>query len=65
MTFAELEKTVSSLNVEEQAKLLGFLVHLRSRREPDYRREITERRDDKNPKNWVSIEEFERRTGLK
>jgi hypothetical protein len=43
---------------EQQDQLAAFLVHLRHQRDPNVRREITNRIDDHNPANWLSLSEL-------
>ena len=64
MNLAEIEKEVAALTVEEQRKLLGYLVQLRNRRDPEYRQELAERMSDKDPGHWLTIGEMEKRLGL-
>ncbi len=60
MSMAELMKVVASLPAEQQTELAAFLLHLRLRQDPDWKAEMTKRIDDKNPDNWVSLEDWKR-----
>ena len=57
MDLEVVEKEVASWAPEEQDRLAAFLTVLRLKRTPDYVRELTRRLDDRNPTNWVSLDE--------
>jgi len=57
---AELMRTIAELPSKQQNELAAFLLHLRLQHDPAWRSEMTHRIDDRNPKNWVSLEDLKR-----
>jgi len=57
MDLEAVEKEVASWAPEEQDRLAAFLTVLRLKRTPDHVQELTRRLDDRNPTNWVSLDE--------
>jgi len=66
MSMAEVMREVADWPRMRQNKLAAYLLHLRLRADPGWRAEMTRRIDDRNPKNWVRLEDlsksFKRRT---
>jgi hypothetical protein len=60
MSMAELLREVADLSPERQNELAAFLLHLRLKRDPAWRAELTHRIDDKNPDNWVSLDDWKK-----
>jgi hypothetical protein len=60
MSMADLMREVADLPPERQNELAAFLLHLRLKRDPVWRAELTKRIDDKNPDQWVSLEDWKR-----
>ena len=60
MSMAELMREVAELSPERQNELAAFLLHLRLKRDPGWRDELTRRIDDKNPENWMSLEDWKK-----
>ena len=58
MTIAEIKKEVTELDDQEQRGILAHLVHIRQMKDPDYLDQITNLMDDKDRKNWVSLDDF-------
>ncbi len=58
MSLEDIKAEVAVMPEEQQDKLAAFLVHLRHRREMNSREAITTRIDDKDPENWVSLDEL-------
>jgi BioD-like phosphotransacetylase family protein len=58
MTFVDLQKSVSELPVDEQDKLAAYLTMLRKSRDPEWNEKISDRLNDQNKDNWVSLEEL-------
>jgi hypothetical protein len=52
---AELMREVAELPPERQNELAAFLPHLRLKRDPAWRAELTNRIDDKNPDHWGEL----------
>jgi hypothetical protein len=63
MSMAELMREVAALPQKRQNEMAAFLLHLRLQQDPAWRTEMTRRIDDKNPKNWVSLEDLEKTLG--
>ena len=59
MTVVDLQKEIASLEPDAQDHLAAFIVHLRHERDPEYSRELERRLDDRDPKNWVPLEDLE------
>jgi hypothetical protein len=60
MSMAEIMREVADLSPEGQNELAAFLLHLRLKRDPAWRAELTHRIDDKNPDNWVNLEDWKK-----
>ena len=63
MSFEQLKQEVTALSDREQAELIRYTLQLRHANDADYRREVTERLNDKDKAHWLSPDEFERRLG--
>ncbi len=61
MTIQAIKAEVEALPADERRRLAAFLVSLRHKDLAHYRAKLAERIDDKNPENWVTLEEFEER----
>ncbi len=48
---------------EDRRQLAAFLVTLRHRDKAGYRGELARKIDDKDPANWVALEDLNRRLG--
>lgn len=59
MTIQAIRAEVEALPADERRRLAASLVSLRHKDLADYRAKMTRRIDDKDPKNWVTLEEFE------
>jgi hypothetical protein len=57
MDLEVVEKEVANWAPEEQDRLAAFLTVLRLKRTPDHVQEMTRRLDDRDPANWVSLDE--------
>jgi hypothetical protein len=60
----ELLREVAELPPQGQRELAGFLVKLRLREDGEWRKEMARRIDDKNPANWLSLEEVAKQLDL-
>lgn len=58
MSMAEVMRVVADWPRIRQNKLAAFLLHLRLREDPAWRTEMTRRIDDRDPKNWVRLEDL-------
>lgn len=63
MSMAELMREVAALPQKRQNEMAAFLLHLRLQQDPAWRTEMARRIDDKNPKNWVRLEDLEKSLG--
>lgn len=63
MSMAELMREVAALPQKRQNEMAAFLLHLRLQQDPAWRTEMTRRIDDRNPKNWVRLEDLEKSPG--
>ncbi len=61
MSFAELKSEVDRLSAEERRQLTAYLVTRDRMLNPEFRRELTGKIDDKTSENWISLEEAEKR----
>lgn len=64
MSLEEIKESVRGLNEKDRKELSAFLTVLRHERDPEYRMELARKIDDKDPENWLSLEEFDRRLGF-
>jgi len=63
MSFEQLKHEVARLNSEEQASLISYTLQLRHEHDAGYRREVTDRLNDKEKSHWLTPDEFEHRLG--
>ncbi|HVU27742.1 MAG TPA: hypothetical protein VHG71_08415 [Verrucomicrobiae bacterium] len=63
MSFEQLKREVTALSDREQADLIRFTLQLRHEHDAEYRREVTDRLNDKDKSRWLTPDEFERRLG--
>ena len=54
-------RDVAELPPQAQQQMASYLVQLRLQQDDEWRREMARKIDDKNPANWVSLEELQRR----
>jgi hypothetical protein len=57
----QIKREVAALSREDQEKLIVYMLQLRHAGDPNYRREVTDRLNDKDQSHWLTPEEFERR----
>ena len=60
MSMAELMREVAALPLQQQNELAAFLLHLRLQHDTEWKSEMARRIDDKNPANWVSLEDWKK-----
>lgn len=58
MSMAEVMREVAGWPRTHQKQLAAFLLHLRLRDDAAWRTEMTRRIDDRDPKNWVRLEDL-------
>jgi hypothetical protein len=61
MSFEQLKHEVTTLSDGEQAELIRYTLQLRHAHDAEYRREVTDRLNDRDKSHWLTPEEFERR----
>ena len=61
MSFEEIKSDLAALPPAEREKASAFLGHLRRVSDLDHRAELDRILSDKNPANWLTLAEFERR----
>jgi hypothetical protein len=61
MSFEQLKEQITVLSDREQAELIRFTLQLRYAHDADYRREVTDRLNDRDKSHWLTPDEFERR----
>jgi len=65
MTVVELKKEIAALEPDVQDELVAYIVHLKHERDPEYTRVLERRLNDRNPENWVRLEDVEREFGYR
>jgi hypothetical protein len=58
MSMAELIRELAALPSERQDELAAYLLHLRLERDPAWRTEMTQRIDNHQPGQWVSLDDW-------
>lgn len=58
MSLEEIKTELAEMPREQQDHLVAYLVHLRHQRDATIPREIATRIDDKDSKNWVSLDDL-------
>lgn len=61
VSLAELKREMERLSPAERRQLAAHLVALDRRDDPEFRRELTRKIDDRTPGQWLTIEEAESR----
>lgn len=64
MSLELLMQEAAKLSEQDSRKLSAFLVSMRSSREEGHAEEMARRIDDKDPANWATIEDLDKRFGL-
>ncbi len=65
MSVDQIKQGIASLSQAEQNEVTAYLFQLRHASDPDYQQRVASRLDDRNPANWLTPEEFERRLDAK
>lgn len=63
MSVEEIKKSLAELSVAERSEVTAFLFHLRHVDDPACQTRVDAVIADKNPKHWLTPEEFEQRLG--
>ena len=61
MSLKELQDEARALDADSRHRLMAFLQTLEDDADEAYRRELARKIDDKNPANWISLEEAKAR----
>jgi hypothetical protein len=61
MSISELKAEVDRLTPEERTELKAYLGMKYRPLDPETRRKLTEKINDTNPANWITLEEAEKR----
>ncbi len=54
-----LKEQVTCMTPDGRRELMEFMVVMQIKDDPEYRKTLTERIDDNNADNWVSLEELD------
>lgn len=63
VSLQDLKSEIERMPSADRRQLAAFLVTLQHGDIAGYRSELTRRIDDKNPGNWVALEDLDRRLG--
>jgi hypothetical protein len=61
MSIAELKAEVDRLTPEEREHLAAYLKIRKQMQDKEFVKELSRKIDDKNPANWITLEEAEKR----
>jgi hypothetical protein len=61
MSLAQLKHEAAELSPAEQSELMAFLGSIQIAEDVELRAELTRKIDDKNPVNWVDLEDLKQR----
>ena len=61
MDLSEIKKEIEALDGPSQREMIGFLLSLQMRRDPEWRAELTRRLADRDPENWITLDDAEER----
>jgi hypothetical protein len=61
MSLTQLKDQAAHLPFKEQRELIAFLVSLQTDKDENFKRTLAEKIDDKNPANWVELDELSKR----
>jgi hypothetical protein len=60
MSVREIKDKLAALSRREQDEVVAFLFHLRHADDREYQSTLAHRLDDKDPRHWLSPDQFER-----
>ena len=60
MSVEQIKRELTGLSTAQQDEVTAFLFHLRHRDDPDYRRTVGDRLEDRDAQHWLTPDEFER-----
>ncbi|MBK8035626.1 MAG: hypothetical protein IPK22_00605 [Verrucomicrobiaceae bacterium] len=61
MSLAQLKHEAKELSPAEQGELMAFLASIQIASDDDIRADFTRKIDDKNPANWMSLDDLKQR----
>jgi hypothetical protein len=61
VSIAELKAEVDRLSPEEREHLAAYLKIRKQMQDKEFVKELSRKIDDKNPANWITLEEAEKR----
>jgi hypothetical protein len=61
MSIAELKSEIDRLSPEEIQHLKTYLAVRQDMLDPEFRKRMARKIDDKNPDNWITLEDAEKR----
>ena len=61
MSVEQIKSSLSSLTAEELKEVSTFIRQLRNAADAEHQKMLAARLDDKNPSNWVSLEDLKSR----
>ncbi len=64
MSFEQIKAESSSLTPEQRRQLIGHLLALGRKDDPDFRRKLAAKIDDTDSRHWVAEEHLDRALGL-
>ncbi|MDP4624036.1 MAG: hypothetical protein NWT08_02745 [Akkermansiaceae bacterium] len=62
MSVLEIKRELAKLPAEERRELTAFLVSLRHEESEGFKERMSSMIDDKNPENWMSLEDFDKKS---
>jgi hypothetical protein len=65
MSIEAIKQELAGLDDDKRRHIMAFLISIEDQKNPEYRAEITRKIDDKNPANWMTLEEFDKRLSLR
>jgi hypothetical protein len=60
VSLEEIKNEVVAMPEAQQDQLAAYLVHLRHRRDPEVRKDISTKNGSRDPAQWLSLDELKR-----
>jgi hypothetical protein len=64
MSIEALKQELANLGDVERHHIMAYLVSIEDQKSADYQAKMAGKIDDKNPANWITFEELEKRLSL-
>jgi hypothetical protein len=61
MSLDQLKEKVVELTLQERRQLIAFMVALETKQDQPFRADLARKIDDRNPANWVELDELQKR----